>query len=226
MKINQIKTISLALLLGLLLQGCSGIASPDKQEELAQDKISRQAAFESLKEEFRIIAEGRGDAATMKDVPREEPVTIQVETTSGAEAITGVYDQTEAYRVLELVNDIRINEGLHPLRWDERVEEGAMLRAAECQVLFSHTRPNGQQWSTVNVYMKGENIAQGRLTLMTAEEVVDGWMNSPGHKENILRPEFQSMGVSLFIVDDPNFASVPEVARKYATYNWAQNFNI
>lgn len=76
----------------------------------------------------------------------------------------------------------------------------AYLRAQESAVKFSHTRPNGTDWHTalaaynVKYRYAGENLAQGQRS---ANEAVIGWMNSPGHKENLLRPEYTSLGVGV-----------------------------
>ena len=43
----------------------------------------------------------------------------------------------------------------------------------------------------------GENLASGEETAGTPHEIVEGWMNSPGHRANILRPEFREIGIGL-----------------------------
>ena len=112
-----------------------------------------------------------------------------------------LYD--EAYKIFELVNQERAKEGLPALVFDEKVTELAMRRAAECQVYYSHTRPNGTKCFTINDdnyysegYLKGENIAIG---YQSAEAVMNGWMNSPGHKANILATGQQSIGIGAYV---------------------------
>ena len=71
------------------------------------------------------------------------------------------------------------------------------------QVLFSslHTRPDGTSCFTVldqngiNYFSAGENIAMG---YPTSESVVNGWMNSSGHKANILNSSFTHIGVGCY----------------------------
>ena len=53
---------------------------------------------------------------------------------------------------------------------------------------FSHTRPDGSSCFTVSKQLHGENIAKGYTSV---DSVVEGWMNSPGHRENILRKDFK-----------------------------------
>lgn len=116
---------------------------------------------------------------------------------------------SEAHRVLDLVNQIRIENGVAPLTWESELEEAACIRAAECGVYFSHTRPNGQDCFSLSDKMFGENIAAGASS---AEQVVAMWMNSEGHRANILNPNFTTMGVGFVYIDDG-----------YGYY-WSQNF--
>ena len=74
-------------------------------------------------------------------------------------------------------------------------------RAKEIETSFSHTRPNGSSFSTVltengiTFRGSGENIAWGQRT---PEEVMNGWMNSEGHRANILNPKFKKIGVGFY----------------------------
>jgi uncharacterized protein YkwD len=123
-----------------------------------------------------------------------------------------------AARVLELTNGERQNAGLAPLSLNPQLADAAqtyseVLAASGC---FSHTCgpvPNfadrdGQagytNWTNI-----GENIAAG---YPTPEEVVAGWMASPGHRANILSPQFTEMGVGMVIGGG-----------QYGTY-WTQEF--
>ena len=95
----------------------------------------------------------------------------------------------------EVVNDVnaeRMRYGLQPLRVDPQLTEAAHVRAEEIVRKFSHTRPDGSKWSTVSPAAKGENIARGHNS---AYRVMAAWMSSPGHRTNILRQSFGSIGV-------------------------------
>ena len=100
--------------------------------------------------------------------------------------------------VLKLVNEERAKYGVAPLAWNKAVEEVAHLRAKELVVLFSHTRPDGRSCFSAagecGVYYRAaaENIAFG---YRTPEEVVEGWMNSEGHRENILSADYKKIGI-------------------------------
>jgi len=87
---------------------------------------------------------------------------------------------------------------LGTLQYDYKLEEYAMQRAAEIATFFSHTRPDGRYFSTVfaehgiTYRYSGENIAWGQRS---PEEVVTAWMNSAGHRANILNANFKELGV-------------------------------
>ena len=76
--------------------------------------------------------------------------------------------------VFNLINDIRIQEGLNALEWDLELFEVAQIRAEEASVYWSHTRPNGSEWYTVSKSVHGENLARKYLT---PTETVEAWMN-------------------------------------------------
>jgi uncharacterized protein YkwD len=84
----------------------------------------------------------------------------------------------------DLINEEREKYGLSPLSWDSELYETARIRAEEASRYWSHTRPDVSHWSVLSSQLQGENLANGYYT---AEEPVNAWMASPGHKANILR---------------------------------------
>ena len=112
--------------------------------------------------------------------------------------VTGKEDYSSAYQVMNLVNQERRNAGLNELKMDADLMEAAMQRAAELVFSFSHTRPSGQSCFTVSDKAFGENIAVG---YWNADLVMNGWMNSEGHRANILREYYTSIGVGCFWYD-------------------------
>ena len=123
--------------------------------------------------------------------------TASVEAAS-TKTVTGVCYYDDAYDVLELVNEQRSKNGMSELTMDKDLLAAAMLRAAECTVLFDHSRPNGTKAFTVCDKMFGENIAYG---FTSATGVMNGWMNSSGHKKNILNKGYKSIGIACFYKD-------------------------
>lgn len=123
-----------------------------------------------------------------------------------------VYNEDYSYQVLTLINEIRRNNGLTELTMNYTLVQVANVRSEEISRNWSHTRPDGTDWWTVHtqygIYGKlGENLAYGQTT---PTEVVEDWMNSEGHRANILTPEFTSIGISVCIID--------------GTYYWSQEF--
>ena len=107
-----------------------------------------------------------------------------------------------AQQVVTLVNAERAKEGLAPLTMDAKLSDAALIRAKETQISFSHTRPNGTSFSTVlaesgiSYRGAGENIAYGQ---QTPEAVVTAWMNSPGHRANIMNASYTTIGVGCYM---------------------------
>ena len=98
-----------------------------------------------------------------------------------------------AQSVVNQVNRERAARGLSTLRIDPVLTAAAQIRAKEIVQKFSHTRPDGTKWSTVSSVAYGENIAKGQRT---ADKVMAAWMTSSGHRANILRANYGSIGVA------------------------------
>lgn len=109
--------------------------------------------------------------------------------------LEGTYLYEEAWKILELVNKERAKIGVPEVTMDKDLLYAAMTRAIETQIDFSHTRPNGESCFSISSKVFGENIAAGNST---AEGTMRQWMNSPGHKANILDKDFSIMGVGCF----------------------------
>lgn len=115
-----------------------------------------------------------------------------------------------AERVVYLVNEARAEEGLDPIYIVPYLNEIATVRAEECVESFSHSRANGESFSTVIDYevapwaSAGENIASG---MSTPEETFEQWRNSPSHWAAIMNPDYTHMGVG--VAYDPD-----------STYGW------
>lgn len=103
-----------------------------------------------------------------------------------------------ADEVVRQVNLERRKAGLRELRVSAALDRAAQVRGWEITQRFSHTRPDGRSWRTVSDAVYGENIARGQRT---ADKVMAAWMSSPGHRANILRPGFGSIGVCCLVVD-------------------------
>lgn len=98
-----------------------------------------------------------------------------------------------AKEIYEETNKERVSAGLPELVWSDELAEAADIRAEEIIDYFSHVRPDGTKCYALGERIHGENIARGPHA--SGSEFVQHWMDSPGHRENILRKEFTMMGV-------------------------------
>ncbi|NYF24724.1 CAP domain-containing protein [Sporosarcina sp. JAI121] len=102
--------------------------------------------------------------------------------------------------VLDLTNVERQKAGLQPLQTDRNLMNSARQKSADMasKNYFSHTSPtygspfDQMKANGVTYKSAAENIAMGQRS---AEEVVKGWMESPGHRQNILTPGFTHIGI-------------------------------
>lgn len=105
-----------------------------------------------------------------------------------------------ASEVIALTNAERAAAGLRPLVVDQRLTAAAQAHSADMVTrgFYSHTSPDGSEpWDRARAAGAthrgiGENIACGQRS---PAEVVQGWMNSPGHRANILKPDFTHIGI-------------------------------
>lgn len=117
---------------------------------------------------------------------------------------TNASQDTIVAQVLSLVNAERAKANLSPLTLDPTVQRAAQLRAQEIVRSFSHTRPNGSSFSSALTEAgaayrgAGENIAYGQST---PQEVMRAWMNSPGHRANILSKNFTTIGIGYTLIN-------------------------
>ncbi len=137
------------------------------------------------------------------------------------QSIDPAYEQT----VVEETNQIRMQNGLPPLKRTVSLDESARYHAADMSTTdyFDHNtlnRVNGKltqacdTWNRIEFYYQNwealaENIAAGQRTPQMA---MDGWMNSPEHKRNILSSSYWEIGVGFY-----------EGPGEYRYY-WDQNF--
>lgn len=115
-------------------------------------------------------------------------------------ASKGIKDQQTA--ILNLVNKERKAAGVNPLKLDTKLSLYAVIRSSDMveNRYFSHTSPTYGSYSNLvnhsgyDYLMTGENIAAGGNS---AQQYMTMWMNSSGHRENILRSGYDSIGIGV-----------------------------
>ncbi len=137
-----------------------------------------------------------------------EPAATVPETVTPSAPVqeSGVSSYEE--QVVELVNEQRAKNGLAPLTMNPKLSEVARMKSQDMKDkhYFSHTSPTyGSPFEMMKQFgityrTAGENIAMGQRT---PEEVVNAWMNSEGHRANILNASFTQIGVGY--VADGNY---------------------
>ncbi len=110
--------------------------------------------------------------------------------------------------VVENTNYERILAGVDSLSRNPKLDKAAEIKLEDMHLrgYFDHYDPDGgmgieylvDEVSYENI-VAGENLAWGHYT--SDSHVVEAWMNSPGHRENILRPQFREIGVAVKLVN-------------------------
>lgn len=173
--------------------------------------------FESIKSRLdELCGQLNGNTATITfpgcNLPENKPETTppsedtstpesKPETSTPENKPEADKELTFAEQVVELVNQERTKAGLNAVTLDQNIASAALVRAKEIETSFSHTRPNGSKFSTalteqgVTFKGAGENIAWGQKS---PEAVMQAWMNSEGHRANILNKNFTKIGVGYY----------------------------
>lgn len=216
---RRILSVLLAAVMLFGSLGTAAFASYNKKYDINGD------GFVNPKDAFRLLEKYLDDTATMSDDvngdgkvnPKDASAILMyyldpsafddssetssdTSDTSSDTSTETSSDTSEEYRkeVVRLVNIEREKNGLSPLAINEAVMDTAQLRAGEIIEKFDHERPNGEMCYTalneagIRYRTAGENIAAGQPT---PAKVVESWMNSPGHRSNILNPDFTEIGV-------------------------------
>lgn len=143
---------------------------------------------------------------------------------STGQEVVGHFDDAYANDIIARTNSYRSSNGESSLGGNSSLTQAARTRAAECAIEFSHTRPNGQSYYTVGgtaakgykdspVY--GENLAYG---YNNAGETLDAWIASTmGHRENLVRNTFTSIGVGVLWVKQSDGSYVAYVAQEFGS---------
>ncbi len=136
--------------------------------------------------------------ATPAQTPSAEPTAELLATPSPTTAPAG--ERAMEQEVLKLVNQARAENGLNPLSWADDLADIARAHSADMieRGFFSHTNPDGQspfdriKNNGISYRAAAENIAYGQPD---AEAVMNSWMNSAGHRANILNENLKEIGI-------------------------------
>ena len=123
----------------------------------------------------------------------------EVELVNGKKAtVVGYFDTQMAEDIFKQLNEYRVQKGLEVLQPANFALQAAVnTRGYEIAYNFEHTRPNGMDCFSVYDRAIAENIAAGS-SYMTAKDFMAGWKASVGHNLNMLSPNANSVGISVF----------------------------
>ncbi|MGZ7148466.1 CAP domain-containing protein [Bacillus sp. BC08] len=164
-------------------------AKPETQKPAEQKPVEQKPAEEVQKPEAQKPAENNNTQKPAEQKPAEQKPAEEAKSLSEFEQ-----------RVVELTNAERARQGLPALKIDTELSKVARVKSEDMQKnnYFDHNSPTyGSPFDMMKKFgisytSAGENIAQGQRT---PEEVVQAWMNSAGHRANILNNGFTHIGV-------------------------------
>ncbi len=112
--------------------------------------------------------------------------------------------QSEIYA---LINEARINNNIGVLEYNNDLQKAANIRAKEISLQFLHTRPDNTNFTTaigtnIEYRIVGENLLLIDKPVADAEVIVDTWMNSPDHKDNILMEMYKETAIGIYEYKD------------------------
>ena len=182
------------LLLALVM--CAGCSCTQKKEAAVEKDTFNGEAVSGKRDSVEVLDKGEDGWKEYREQAEEKMKT------DGSKGSGDVFDRSSEEQIVALVNEKRAEAGLGPLAIDETMMAGAEIRAEEQKASFSHTRPDGRTCDTVfddlSIPMSyfGENLAMGGDG--TPSVIVDSWMNSEGHRANIMDGEFDRIGVGCY----------------------------
>ena len=148
-------------------------------------------------------AQAQTAASAAPAVVMEQSGTAQ--TLATAQALDGL-----AAELLKQINQKRTANGLSALSYSADLQASADIRAKESVQNFSHLRPDGRGCETavtVDYTVTGENLIQVTSEFATADIMMDTWMNSPTHRNNILLASFTKMAVGIYVSNGTTYVS-------------------
>lgn len=171
-------------------------AKPAAQKPAETAKPVAEKPAEKPAESTKPVAEKPAAQQPVAQKPAPQPAQ---ETTAPAKQESGTVSSIEQ-QVLTLTNQERAKEGLKPLATDAKLMDAAREKSTDMRTgkYFSHTSPTlGSPFDRmkalgIDYRAAAENIAMGQTS---AEEVVKAWMNSPGHRANIMNGNFTHIGI-------------------------------
>ena len=216
MTLNRLLTVILALLIAGVVSACGGDGDEAETPTTPRGSLgepitaTNDPSGEGVDDGDGGLTQGPPDLDDLDDLPPESGVADDAASCSGADLEPTGSNVGEIGRAtLCLLNAERKARGLPPLRANSRLARAAASHTNDMAAndYFAHQSRNGASFSDRirragyirprTTFVVGENIAWGTGKRATPREIVDSWMNSPGHRANILSRNFKEIGLGI-----------------------------
>lgn len=199
--------VAAALSIGIMLPSSVSAATPNDSIQSWEQQIRQLLESQGLNGSFTWEIQqpsSKPQSGTTVTKPAPKPTAPTVTKPSATTSTTASSNKaTFATQVIMLVNKERAKQGLPALKVNKPLNTVALDKAKDMSInkYFSHTSPTyGSPFDMMKKYgisyrYAGENIAKGQRT---PEEVMKAWMNSDGHRKNIMSPNFTMIGVGYY----------------------------
>ena len=186
----------------------SVIVMPDGQVQQITSQPAQQVQTQT---QTQTVVQGQGiqtasaQTATTPTVVLTPQTATQTNTVASTEAPNDL-----AKSIFNQLNETRAANGLPALKYSADLQAAADTRAMESVQNFSHMRPNGtgcETAVTVDYMVTGENLIQVTSEFATAAIMMDTWMNSPTHRNNILLSSFTDVAIGVYVVNGITYVS-------------------
>lgn len=186
---------------------CADLASPDKQ----QPAESTQPVFSPEQQPSPNPASSTQRDTIPVDVSRHRSVTSTPAPTVSRGTDLQVTDNSRQAEMLAYINAARKAANLNPVALDQELSAGAALKSKDMAVngYFSHTSPTYGKVAKmmddlgIDYNLAAENIAKN----YSVESAQEAFMESPGHRANILNPDFKEVGLGFYQVGNYLFVT-------------------
>lgn len=176
-------------------------ASTDEKDSKNTVNVQKPKNESVKKQESKQTAPTKKQETKQTETKKEtsKPKATPVKKPETTAETGGTVSRDLSVQMFNSINQQRKSAGVKELVWSESHYNAAVIRANEIVEKFSHTRPNGKKWNTVNQsILHGENLAKGHRSV---ESAMNGFMNSSGHKANILLSDFSKGGTAVIEVN-------------------------
>lgn len=171
--------------------------------------VSQQPASQSQTQ--TIVQRQQAQTFSAQATAASATVVVQGQTQNNTQTTVSVQPPAGlANDILSLINQKRAANGLSALSYSDELQAAADTRARESAQNFSHLRPDGRSCETavtVDYTVTGENLIQVTSEFATAAIMIDTWMNSPTHRNNILLSSFTDMAVGIYVSNGTTYVS-------------------